>query len=464
MLKVGFSTVSITPEVGLKMSGMPDPPEAKGVLWPLNARVMVLDDGAAPAALVTLDLLVMHAATIPELRQAAIAGTGIAPENVLIACTHTHRAPFTTCLMDEDPNFAYIDFLRARIAEAVCMAWRTRTPAVLAVGSSSAPGLTFNRRPIYQTPNGPQVGTQGPQYIPEFLGMEGPEDTEVKVIFAESPEGKMLGGLVNFACHTTVMGQELVYSADFPGPMIDKLEDELGGTFMFFQGAAGNLWAVDCSKPGFTESGPEYNQKMGEILAVKAEEAVRNCQKVKGEQVQIVHRVLHIPQRRVSREQVALAKWYLEQAEENQVDQLDFTRKIYGHEYTFFGNDAIIQRWFMRETIGMWEWQRRAGTPDLYEDVEVQAITVGNVAFTAYPAELFTEFGLQTKNESPFEHTFVFETSNGWHGYIPTQQAYRNGGYEPRLGYTCRLVEEAGDRMVDTMLKMLAGLKQGSRV
>ena len=133
-------------------------------------------------------------------------------------------------------------------------------------------------------------------------------------------------------------------------------------------------------------------------------------------------------------------------------------RNIYGHAYTFYHNGAGIQEWFAREMIGMWEWQRRVGTRELLEDVEIQVIAIGDVAFVGYPAEYFTEFGLRTKAESPFPTTVVAELANGWHGYVPTVEAFAHGGYEPRLGYQSRLVPEAGDLMCNTALDLLRDL------
>jgi len=119
-----------------------------------------------------------------------------------------------------------------------------------------------------------------------------------------------------------------------------------------------------------------------------------------------------------------------------------------------------VQEWFARETIGMWEWQRRVGTRELIEDVEIQVIAVGDVAFVGYPAEYFTEFGLRTKAESPFPETFVVELADGWHGYVPTREAFAHGGYEARLGYTSRLVPEAGEQMCESALRLLACLAE----
>jgi hypothetical protein len=34
--------------------------------------------------------------------------------------------------------------------------------------------------------------------------------------------------------------------------------------------------------------------------------------------------------------------------------------------------------------------------------------------------------------QSSFAHTFYFGYTNGWFGYLPTANAFTEGGYEPR--------------------------------
>ena len=458
MLRAGFSVVDITPELGLRMEGMPNPPAAEGVAWPLCGRTAVFDDGIQQAAIVSLDLLFLMPAVVAEMRQAITAGTPLMPENVMIACTHTHRAPYVTAFMDDDTVFSYLDFVRGRLVEGMARAISTSRPVRLRAGSIEAPGWTFNRRQIYRTDMGEQVGTQGPETVEHFVRREGPEDNELQVLVAEDLDGAGIGGLANFSCHTTVMGSEPVYSADYPGPLVGMLEDRFGGTFAFLQGASGNLWAHDMSvaNPSL-RGGPDHATRMAGDLAAKAADAVGDGRELVAPRVGVKREILRIPQRRPTAEQVALAKWYLEEAPDD-VDSDEFTRKLTGHAYTFYGNGAFIDGWFSREIIGMWEWQRRTGTRELIEEVEIQVISVGDVAFVGYPAEYFTEFGLKTKMNSPFANTFVVELANGWHGYVPTVEAFDHGGYEPRLGYQSRLVPEAGDAMCDAGIALLRQL------
>jgi hypothetical protein len=171
----------------------------------------------------------------------------------------------------------------------------------------------------------------------------------------------------------------------------------------------------------------------------------------------MLKKVLRIPQRRPTQEQLDLARWYLEKAPAN-IDQLEFTRRIYQHDFTFYNNDPIIQEWFAREIISLWEWQRRLGARELIEEVEIQAFRVGELALVGFPVEYFTEFGLKIKAASPFPHTFVVELANGWHGYVPTREAFGHGGYETRLAYTSRLDPDAGDLMYEAALDLLKQL------
>ena len=77
------------------------------------------------------------------------------------------------------------------------------------------------------------------------MGMEGTADEELAALLARGPDGTVLGGLVDFACHPTAMGHEPVYSADYPGVLTEELETRHGGVFGFLIGAAGDTSTPD---------------------------------------------------------------------------------------------------------------------------------------------------------------------------------------------------------------------------
>ncbi|MHB0874613.1 MAG: hypothetical protein ACYC5O_01075 [Anaerolineae bacterium] len=459
MLRVGLAEVDITPGPGLHMSGMGEAPEAEGVNWPLFARALLLDDGAERAALISLDLLWLTYPTVLEYRRALAPVLGLPPGNIMIACSHTHRGPFTSALFaDFEADFDYLDLLRSRLLDAARDAMATLRPARLKVGRTQTPGWTWSRRPIY---SGGHVGTHGPRYGADYLGMEGPEDNEVIALAALDEGGHVVGGLVNFACHTTVMGHVPEYSADFAGPLTQEMRSRTGGVFAFLQGACGNLSNISGREGHPRETGGDYARAMGEALAGSALAALERGEDLEDGQLHVESKLLSIPQRRPTLDQIELARWYLEKAPPD-VDQREFTRRIYGHDYTFYGNSPNIQEWFCRETIAMYEYQRRLMRREVREELEIQAISLGDsLAFVGYPAEYFTEFGLETKAKSPFKHTLVAELANGWVGYVPTEAAFAHGGYECRFTYSSRLVPQAGSLMCRTgvgLLRMLSAL------
>jgi len=49
------------------------------------------------------------------------------------------------------------------------------------------------------------------------------------------------------------------------------------------------------------------------------------------------------------------------------------------------------------------------------------------------PVELFCEISNAVRDTSPFPHTFYFGYTNGWFGYLPTEVAFAEGGYESTL-------------------------------
>lgn len=453
-LRAGFVELDITPEPGLRMA-MPDAPAGTGVHSPLYVRISLFDDGARRVAIVCVDLMMLEPSTNAEWRAELAAAGGLEPQDVLISCTHTHRAPHTTIYRDIEPYFDYLDSVRERLAPLMTDAVAALRPVELRVGSVRAPGWAFNRRPMYR---GGEVGTHGPHWVEDFEGLEGPEDDELQVVVAVPAEGgPPLGGAVAFSCHPTAVQTDPVYSADFPGPLTATLAARHGGVFSFIQGASGDIAPLDMSAPDRARSGIAHAEEMGRALAAAADLAIDDARIVHAPRVRSGLELLEIEQRRPSAEQVRLARWYLEERQDP-IDEREFTRRITGHDYTFFANTPDIQRWFARELIGMWEWQRRSAARVPVERVEVQAIAIGDVAFVAYPGEMFVELGLQTKAQSPFATTVICGTANGCHGYVPTRAAFAHGGFETRFFRASRLAEDAGDRLTAAARRVLAEL------
>ena len=75
----------------------------------------------------------------------------------------------------------------------------------------------YNRRVLYR--NG-LAKCHGSFKDPAALMFEGPVDPEVAVLAARDKNGKLLGSIVNFACHPCHHGGDEVFSAGYPGQLL----------------------------------------------------------------------------------------------------------------------------------------------------------------------------------------------------------------------------------------------------
>jgi hypothetical protein len=87
----------------------------------------------------------------------------------------------------------------------------------------------------------------------------------------------------------------------------------------------------------------------------------------------------------------------------------------------------------------------------------LQGIRIGPVAFLSIPGEPFLEISQQIVAGSPFAHTLFSGYSNGGFGYLPTREAYEEGGYEVGVAL---FSPDAADVVVREGLSMLKDLNR----
>jgi len=87
--------------------------------------------------------------------------------------------------------------------------------------------------------------------------------------------------------------------------------------------------------------------------------------------------------------------------------------------------------------------------------IPVRVLRIGDTAIWIAPVELFCEIAMQIRGSSPFARTFYFGYANGWLGYLPTAEAFREGGYEPRTSPFTERVEGDIVQQVSAFLKKM---------
>ena len=75
----------------------------------------------------------------------------------------------------------------------------------------------------------------------------------------------------------------------------------------------------------------------------------------------------------------------------------------------------------------------RAGKAANEIEIPIQVMRIGEVGIVAIPGEAFVELGQSIKAVG--KHIMVASYANGNIGYIPTAQAYQEGGYEVDSAY-----------------------------
>ncbi|NNM30163.1 MAG: hypothetical protein HKO57_11630, partial [Akkermansiaceae bacterium] len=146
-LQAGTAVVDVTPqEWPLAPRGSFFPKPVNSAHDPLMVRCVVLDDGRTPVALAVVDSCMVHRDLLDPAKRQASEATGIPPENMLIAATHTHSAPFANAVHGTPQERAYQRRLSEGIVAAVTQAAGNRRMAGVGLSSAGLPDEVFNRR------------------------------------------------------------------------------------------------------------------------------------------------------------------------------------------------------------------------------------------------------------------------------------------------------------------------------
>ncbi len=449
LLRVGHSTVEITPEPGLPLMGnFRDDYAARGTHDPLRARALVFADAQGEkAGLLAVDVCMLDRQNVALLRDVIGAECDVPPANVLIHATHTHSAPATSGRLgmatEIAPHTRAIETLLRNAGSAIVAANQSLEVATLEVGGTREEHVSFNRR--LRRPDGTtQMNWEALQegFDPtQVEGAWGPIDPEMICLVARSAT-RSIAALVNFALHPAILaGDNWLYSADYPGTLLEALSQSLGteanksANGFFLNGCCGNVNHVDY-RAAAQQRGHAMVQQVGSTLATRAHQAIQSSSPVATDRLLVSRKLVQLDRLEISdRERdrcVQILKLAQQHPPQGQVDGLP---------------DA----YFAKLRLEMWQAQDQ---PDF---AEVMVIRLGDVAVVGLPGEAFCELGLEIKRRSPSRYTLVAGLCNDAIGYLPTEQAFQRGGYETMVGSTFYKPGSA-ERLVESAVTQLGQL------
>jgi len=437
-IQVGVAEVDFTPPPGLPLMGhVRDNYAARGTHDPLRARALVVANAAGVrVALLTLDLCMLNRAQVRMMREHIAAHTAIPPENVLIAATHTHGGPAAVSLYQTPAaSDAEVESFLKKAAQAVIAADRKLQPAALKAGYASELSLSFNRR--LRCRDG-KTHMNWEELPPGFvLDCLGPVDPEVFMLTVEAGQAPP-AGLVNFALHPAILDYEnWLYTADYVGYLDEALRKIVREDFttLFFNGCCGNVNHIDYADSASPRRGYPTAQRAGYVLAASVARAMRSREPVEGDTID------------VSREMVELERFKISDSLYQEAKKFLAT----GHQDRPAGMDGLDFK------HGAPLWVRMREQQQVPDRVEVMVLRIGSVGVVALPGEVFCETGMAIKRASPAEHTIVVELANDAAGYLPTREAYEQGGYEVTPGATA-YAPGCAEKLAESAARQLRGL------
>jgi hypothetical protein len=415
-LVAGVGRRVITPPMGLPMAGFAARQVGcTGVHDDLYAKALLLANGRSTVVLLCLDILWINQLLTEAIRDDITDETGIPGDNIMICTSHNHSGPD----LDDPKCSSWLPNFRDQVVGAVVDAWQSKTEALVGVGSTHVHGIGVNRR--------------GKNIV----------DSSVGVIKVERGGAYPDAVVVNYTCHAVVLGPDnLLISADYPGYAQRGIETALRKketVALFTNGAAGDIntgHSPDACGIGAFTPGRTYEraEELGTRLADVVLTALPGIQ---------------------TRDEIELGAVRVDWAADYRTDlgteeeimtrimQLEeFIANKYG-EHDEEWTQASIELMYKRDVLGN---VKEANAAKCHRRVtEIQAIRIDDAVLVALPGEVFVQLGLVIKEASPFPFTFVAGYANDNLGYMPTAEAFTEGGYEVT---TAKFAKETGAQLV----------------
>lgn len=446
MLHAGASAVTITPPLGSAIAGLFEPRSAATVADDLFVRALVLGDGATRLALVLCDLIAIGGDTVRDARDLISMRYRIPSSQVMISCTHTHTGPATLPLLASAPDERYLEWLPGRIADAVGIACSRLTPARIASGAADVDAVCFNRR--FRMRNGTVVFNPGVGN-PDIVETVGPTDPQVTAMLVEGASGTPIALWANLSLHYVGTDDPLTISADYYGKFAQTVAAMLGPACigMLTNGTSGDINNVDVSHAGDRPPASEQARRVA-VTVVAAAIAATMMQRREQQPVLEARTVPFTVRRRpITDRDVSIARTILAEPDGIGDTPSSFSfvtgQPIPAHQVPTYANEVL----------------KVSRMPEA-STTELQVMRIGDLALVGFPGEVFVELGLAIKAESPFVRTAFVSLANDYIGYVPTREAFAQGGYETWAARSAWSAPGTGEDMVRDALELLRNLER----
>jgi neutral ceramidase len=435
-MKVAAKRVNITPPIGLSIDGnVRADDKSRGVHDDLFCNAVYFCHEGQEVLFLSFDLLCLMGDQCADIKKRVSKSANIPEDRIMVNTTHTHSGPDTSEIFKSKRHEDAVDYLDkafSSIAENLKGIKEEAQESEVFCAVTDVNDLSFNRRLIMK--DNSIVMNWNKVDPDDVIGTTGPIDPTLTVIQCVSKDtSKTLALMVNFTLHPAILvGKDWLYSRDYIHYLTVKLQEHFGDETVvwFSNGAEGNINHLDYKNPD-QNRGFEEAERIGKKLADYTMEALANKRRLP-DHIKNAVAIIQLPCRKISEEDVKNAK-ALWEACGGVIPSL---------------LDGVPDEIYAREILTLAEQNRS------FIETTIQAVLLGDVLFVTFPGEVFVEFALEVKKNAKAAHTVVVGLANDYVGYIPNQEAFRQGGYEIKTAQSSKLSETAGNVLVEEILKL----------
>ncbi len=433
--------------------------EAGPVNDPLYVKALVVKSDAAMAVIITVDAVAIGEIGhikhdyLPKVRSRIEQELGITPAHVMINASHCHGV---VC-----------NDVAERTVSAVTQAAQSLVPVMVGAGSGHENRIMENRR--LKLKSGREADVRHAYSLPpdDAVAEVGPVDPEIGILRLDRLDGRTLAVVYNFACHPIQGVPGGANTADLTGFASRVIEETLseGTVALFVQGCGGDINPVLYKDVDH----PRHAEPLGNMLGISTLRALRAVKTKEDARLAVFNEMLTLPRADLAERIVAQEAEQLRLVQSLKGTSLNLKTFLplvvkynlspefpsgYSHRYLHeqqIGRDdlakmdatnrANIQQYI--QNIHTMEQLTRTQTNlallKMHQaqnvaagkrtiDVEVVGLRIGDFAMVTFPGELTVRIGLNIKQASPHELTFVAGYTNGYIYYAPTAEQLLNVG------------------------------------
>lgn len=407
-MKIGYSSIDITPKLGVELSGYGWFPgrKAESVLDNLYARAVAFegnndngnnnDNKNMKLLLINCDLIAIEESISDKVRQQISEEIPISKTNIMIVCTHTHTGPATGTLIGcGEPDEDYRSVLANLLTDAGKRAFKKLrfVQAFRNIEKEIEP-IGYNR-----------------------VIKDGPVDNFVRGAVFYFNEGKPFA-ILNYGCHPVALGPLKQISADYPGSVMKALEQE-GFEGVFLNGLCGDI-------------DPVYNLIKWGSATVEI---------IDGYGKQIVDPLIKGPSIYDGKNRELFEELFSKGNTDTYLDAFEISLSLRLQHYKHEDIDRLLKEYEAQKekdpggyrVAKIWaddmKNQLERKDEPYIEHLNVQVIRVNNMILVGFPGEVFTEIGTIIRKSLPGFNILALGNVNSTMRYVPTKDDIERRGY-----------------------------------